>query len=230
MKKCTDFFSFVLKTQNFMHNIFYKVMLVVNIISCIASVATAVIAGMALYAWKREFIGKKKIELAAEIMRAVYDIQDLYIGVRMPMIAQAEHDEALEWIKAETAAHPGNADVCPERVNYLVPHHRLIKQQDIIEKLRSLQNQAYMYWGKEIIIAILKLTDYNFKIMQASKNLYYGKDTPEYKPLYDFIFCEKKDEKVISDDKVNKEINDIVEEFRHNLEPLYMDKRSKWVA
>ena len=205
-------------------------MITTDIISCTASVATAVIAGMALYAWKREFIGKKKIELAAEIMRAVYDIQDLYIGVRMPMIAKVEHDEALEWIKAEATARPGNADVYPERVNHLVPHQRLIKQQDVIEKLRSLQNQAYMYWGKEIIVAILKLTDYNFKIMQASKDLYYGKDTPEYRPLYDFIFCEMKDGKIVPDDKVNKDINDIVEEFRRNLEPLYIDKRSKWVA
>lgn len=205
-------------------------MIVTDIISCVASVATAVIAGMALYTWKREFIGKKKIELAAEIMHAVYDIQDLYLGARMPMIAQAEHDEALEWIKAETAAHPGNADVYPERVNHLVPHQRLIKQQDVIEKLRSLQNQAYMYWGKEIFVAILKLTDYNFKIMRVSKNLYYGKDTPEYKPLYDFIFCEMKDGKINSDDKVNKDINNIVEEFKRNLEPLYVDKRLKWVA
>ena len=203
-------------------------MMTTNIISCISSVATAIIAGMALYTWKREFIGKKKIELAAEIMRAVYDIQDLYIGVRMPMIAKVEYDEALEWIKTEAAAHPGNADVYPARINHLVPHQRLIKQQDIIEKLRSLQNQAYMYWGKEIIVAILKLTDYNFKIMQASKNLYYGEDTSKYKPLYDFIFCEMKDGKIVPDDKVNKEINEIVEEFRRNLEPLYMDKRSKW--
>ena len=203
---------------------------IANIITAFASVATAVIAGLALYTWKREFIGKKKIELAAEIMRAVYDIQDLYIGVRMPMIAQAEHDKALEWIKAETAAHPGNADVCPERVNHLVPHQRLIKQQDVIEKLRSLQNQAYMYWGKEIMLAILKLTNFNFKIMQASKDLYYGKDTLEYRPLYDFIFCEMKDGKVNPDDKVNKDINNIVEEFKRNLEPLYMDKRSKWAS
>lgn len=205
-------------------------MLFLNILSAISSVATAIIAGMALYAWKREFIGKKKIELAAEIMRTVYDIQDLYISVRMPMIAKVEHNEALEWIKAETAAHPSSAGVYPERVNHLVPHQRLIKQQDLIEKLRSLQNQAYMYWGKEIIIAILKLTDYNCKIMQASKDLYYGKDTPEYSPLYDFIFCEMKDGQIVSDDKINKEINDIVEKFRRNLEPLYMDKRSKWVA
>lgn len=209
---------------------FENIMIATDIISCTASVATAIIAVVALYTWKREFIGKKKIELAAEIMRAVYDIQDLYLGVRMPMIAQVEHDEALEWIKAEASAHPGKADVYPERVNHLVPHQRLIKQQDIIEKLRSLQNQAYMYWGKEVIVAILKLTDYNFKFMQASKDLYYGKDTPEYKPLYDFIFCEMKDGQIVSDDKVNKDINDIVEEFRRNLESLYMDKRSKWVA
>lgn len=204
-----------------------KIMIITDIISCIASIATAIIAVAALYTWKREFIGKKKIELAAEIMRAVYDIQDLYIGVRMPMIAQAEHDEALEWIKAETAAHPGNADVYPERVNHLVPHQRLIKQQDVIEKLRSLQNQAYMYWGKEIIAAFLKLTDYNWRIMRASLDLYYGQDTLEYKPLYDFIFCEMKDGKVNPDDKVNKDINNIVEEFKRNLEPLYMDKLSK---
>lgn len=205
-------------------------MIATDIISCTASVATAIVAVVALYTWKHEFIGKKKIELAAEIMRAVYDIQDLYIGVRMPMIAQIEHDEALEWIKAEAIAHPGKADVYPERVNHLVSYQRLIKQQDIIEKLRSLQNQAYMYWGKEVIVAILKLTNYNFKIMQASKDLYYGKDTPEYRPLYDFIFCEMKDGQIISDDKINKEINDIVEEFKRNLEPLYTDKQSKWVT
>lgn len=203
-------------------------MITTDIISCTASFATAVIAGMALYAWKREFIGKKKIELAAEIMRAVYAIQDLYIGVRMPMIAQVEHDEALEWIKAETAAHPGNADVYPERVNHLVPHQRLIKQQDVIEKLRSLQNQAYMYWGKEIIIAILKLTDYNFKIMQASKDLYYGKDTIEYKQLYKTIFYEIEDDQINPYDEVNMEIDAIVEEFRYNLEQLYKNKRTKW--
>ena len=34
---------------------------IANIITAFASVATAIIAGMALYAWKREFIGKKKI-------------------------------------------------------------------------------------------------------------------------------------------------------------------------
>lgn len=203
---------------------------IANTITAFASVATAVIAGLALYTWKREFIGKKKIELAAEIMHAVYDIQDLYLGVRMPMIAQTEHDEVLEWIKTEAATHPGKADVYPDRINHLVPHQRLIKQQDVIERLRKLQNQAYMYWGKEIMLAILKLTNFNFKIMLASKDLYYGKDTPEYRPLYDFIFCEMKDGKVNPDDKVNKDINNIVEEFKRNLEPLYMDKRSKWVA
>lgn len=203
---------------------------ILNTFSTIASVATAIIAGMALYAWKREFVGKKKIELAAQIMCSVYEIQDMFIGVRLPLIAKDELDDAYEWINAETAAYPGNAEVYPERIKYLVPHRRLTKQQDLIEKFRSLQNQAYMYWGREIIAAFIKLTNYNLKIMHASKDLYYGKDTPEYKPLYDTIFYEIKDNQMDPDDKINKEIDTIVEEFRRNLEPLYIDKRTKWVV
>lgn len=197
-------------------------MIVTDIISCTASVATAIIAGMALYAWKREFIGKKKIELAAEIMRAVYDIQDMYIGARLQMIAKTEIDEAYQWINSQKEMYPSKVDIYPERLKYLVPHQRLLKQQSVIDNFRKLQNQAYMYWGKEIMVAFLKLTDYNWKIMRASLDLYYGQDTPEYKPLYDLICCEKEN------DQVNTDINNIVEAFRRNLEPLYIDKQSKW--
>ena len=202
---------------------------ILNAISCIASVATVIIAVVALYTWKREFIGKKKIELAAEIMEAVYEMQDAFIYARCPAIAQPEIDEALRWIKAEKVTHPENTDVYLQRITYLIPHRRLEEKQDVINKFRTLHNKAYMYWGKDMYVAFVKLTDFNQKIMRASKNLYYGKDTPEYKPLYDLIFCEMKDGKTISDDKVNKEINDIVEEFKRNLEPLYMDKQSKWI-
>ena len=201
-----------------------------NIISALASVVTAIIAGMALYAWRLEFIGKKKIELAAEIMETVYEIQDAFIYARCPAIARPEIDEALRWIKAEKEKHPENTDVYPKRITYLIPHRRLEEKQDIINKFRTLQNKAYMYWGKDMYVAFVKLTDFNQRIMRASKNLYYSEDTPEYKPLYDLIFCEMKDGQIVSDDKVNKEIENIVEEFRRNLEPLYMDKRSKWIS
>ena len=203
---------------------------IASIISAISSIATAVIAGVALYTWKREFIGKKKIELAAQIMEAVYEVQDAFIYARNPLIAQPEIDAAHRWIKAEKIACPNGVDVYPERLTYLIPHRRLEDKQGVIEKLRSLQNQAYMYWGKEIFAAFVKLTDYNQKIMRASKNLYYGQDTPEYKPLYDIIFYEIKDGKIQADDKIGLEINNIVEEFRRNLEPLYIDKKTKWVA
>lgn len=205
-------------------------MIATDIISCTASVATVIIAVVALYTWKREFIGKKKIELAAEIMETVYEIQDAFIYARCPAIARPEIDEALRWIKAEKEKHPENTDVYPNRITYLIPHRRLEEKQDIINKFRTLQNKAYMYWGKDMYVAFVKLTDFNQRIMRASKNLYYGEDTPEYKPLYDLIFCEMKDGQIISDDKVNKEINEIVEEFRRNLEPLYTGKRSKWIS
>lgn len=45
----------LLKQRKIMNII--KLMIVIDIISCAASVTTAVMAGMALYAWKREFVG-----------------------------------------------------------------------------------------------------------------------------------------------------------------------------
>ena len=45
---------------------FENIMIATEIISCTASVVTAIIAVGALYTWKHEFIGKKKIELATE--------------------------------------------------------------------------------------------------------------------------------------------------------------------
>ena len=131
-------------------------------------------------------------------------------------------------IKNENKKYPDNSSVYPERVKYLVPHLRLSKQQKIIDNFRALQNQAYMYWGKEIITAFIKLTSYNLKIMQASKDLYYGKDTIEYKQLYKTIFYEIEDNQINPYDEVNMEIDAIVEEFRYNLEQLYKNKRTKW--
>ncbi len=203
---------------------------VADIITALGTAIMAAVAIFALRTWRKEFVGKKKIELAAQIMQYVYDIQDMLIGVRLPTIAKTELDDAYEWIKRETELHPGNAEVYPERVKYLVPHRRLSKKQEIINKFRRLQNPAYMYWGKEMIVAFVKLTAYNLKIMQASKQLYYGEDTPEYKPLYDIIFYEIKDNKMDPNDKINAEIDTIVEEFRINLEPLYKDKKTSWKA
>lgn len=201
---------------------------VANVITAFASVATAVIAGLALYTWKREFIGKKKIELAAEIMLAACELQDVYIHARIPAISKDEIDEAHKWIKAEKESHPTNADVYPERLQYLVPHRRLEQQREVLDRFRSLQNQAYIYWGKEIMSAFLKLTSYNLIILQASKDLYYGKDTPEYEHLHDIIFYKMKDGQIVSGDKISTDINNVVEEFRRILEPLYMDKRVVW--
>ena len=37
-----------------------------------------------------------------------------------------------------------------------------------------------------------------------------------------------KDGQIVSGDKISTDINNVVEEFRRNLEPLYMDKRVVW--
>ena len=46
--------------------------------------AGVIIAGMALYTWKKEFIGKKKIDLACDIIEQVCNIQDIIRYARSP--------------------------------------------------------------------------------------------------------------------------------------------------
>jgi hypothetical protein len=50
-----------------------------DIASIIIAIGTLTMAGAACFAlrtWRKEFIGKKKIELASEIMASVYEFQD----------------------------------------------------------------------------------------------------------------------------------------------------------
>lgn len=42
-----------------------------NILTALTAIVAVIIGGFALYTWRNEFIGKKKIELAAEIKESI---------------------------------------------------------------------------------------------------------------------------------------------------------------
>jgi hypothetical protein len=56
--------------------------MIANIIAIIATLGMSVAAGFALYTWQKEFIGKKKIDLACQIMENVCNMRDLLFFVR----------------------------------------------------------------------------------------------------------------------------------------------------
>ena len=54
-----------------------------GIITALSTISMAVVAGYALHTWRKEFIGKRKIELACQIMKSVYDVQDAILYARI---------------------------------------------------------------------------------------------------------------------------------------------------
>lgn len=196
--------------------------MIFNIITTIATCFMAFVAWFALKTWRNEFIGKKKIELAAEIMETVCEIQDLIIGARLRVYAREELKEVSDWMNSEKIRDPKNTEFFSDRLELLIPSYRISQGQDKIDKLRGLMNKSYLYWDMDIMKQIQALIDYTFQIRQASKNLYYGDFPEEHSEFLAILYYNG------SNDALFIKVNNIVEEFKFNLEFLYKDKQTSW--
>ena len=83
-------------------------------------------------------------------------------------------------------------------------------------------NDACLYWGLDLMKLIFELNEFSLKIRTAAKDLYYN-DTPQDPAVLENILFSND-----PNDEINKRINEIVEEIKINLEPIYKDKQFKW--
>lgn len=193
-----------------------------GIITALSTVSMAVVAGYALHTWRKEFIGKRKIELACQIMKSVYDVQDAILYARIGRINELDIKEVEQWVNSEKQRDPEHMGIFPKRYFAWVPHRKLAERQDKIEKLQSVMNDAYMYWGRELMQLIRELSGYTLKIRTAAKDLYYNDTHQDPSMLQNILFSND------SNDNINKRVNEIVKEIQVNLEPIYKDQQSAW--
>jgi len=192
--------------------------IVKEVVLLIVSIVGVWFAGNALYTWKKEFIGKKKIDLACDIVEQVCNMQDLINHARIPVSFVSEQKEIKEELKKD------DVEIKENKLFYLVAKHRILKHREEIEKFFSLRNKAQLYWNKEILDLFEKLNFVFQLINDASETLYstlMQKNDVEKAKKIIFNSYEKNDEIV---NKVQK----IVDEFKLNLEPLYKDRLTTW--
>lgn len=176
----------------------------------------------ALHTWRKEFIGKRKIELACQIMKSVYDVQDTILYARIGRINELDIKEVERWVNSEKQRDPEHMGVFPKRFHFWIPHRRLAERQDKLENLQNYMNDACLYWGLDLMKLIFELNEFSLKIRTAAKDLYYN-DTPQDPAVLENILFSND-----PNDEINKRINEIVEEIKINLEPIYKDKQFKW--
>lgn len=193
-----------------------------DIITALATISMAVVAGCALHTWRKEFIGKRKIELACQIMKSVYDVQDAILYARIGRISELDIKEVEKWVNSEKLRDPEHMGVFPDRYFAWVPHRRLAERQDKIENLQNVMNDACLYWGLELMQLICELSGYTLKIRTAAKDLYYNDTHQDPNMLQNILFSNA------SNDNINKRVNEIVKEIQVNLEPIYKDQQVEW--
>lgn len=196
---------------------------IADIFTALGTLAMAFMAGSAIRAWRKEFIGKKKIELAAEIMEAVFEVQDLIIFARNAFSTQSELEEVKEWLLAEQVKHPDKVDIYENRIQYMVANYRLTKSADKIDKLMALSNKGFMYWGIEFMKKIQELQADIVEIRRASKWMYYNEMKSQQEQSFDTLYADSK-----GTDEFSLKLSKTIEEIQINLEPLYKDQQKKW--
>lgn len=197
---------------------------IADICTALATVAMAVIAGAALRAWRQEFIGKKKIELASEIMIAVMDFQDVLTAVRQPITTPMELAEIQKWLEEVNAKKQNipNAmlwPIYPDRLLCLRPIYELNKVAAGTDAFMSIFNKSLIYFGEDLYKLLAELYSFLGKVRYASEMLY---ENPTNKEFQQIAFSDN------ANDATSQRIFAIGEEIKLNLEPLYKDQQIKW--
>lgn len=193
-----------------------------DVIETASAVTVAVCAVCALYTWRKEFVGKKKIEFAAEFVEKAIDIKEFIAYVRNGYSSTNEAEEIENELKRENKFIPNG------EVSYLVPKYRILKNDENIRSFYALRTKAFMYFGKSALKIYDVVRSDFIKIKLSSEELYKNS-------YYNYLKDEKEKQEIAviwasynSDDKIDLEIEKVVEELKLNLEPLYQDKTFKW--
>lgn len=196
-----------------------------NIVTALSTFAMTIIAWFALHTWRKEFIGKKKIELAAEIMDTVFRFQDVLMNARIAISTPQEINEIKEWLEEVNFRKQNVLNSIPwsiysDRMHYLTPVHRLNKNSETIDKFGAILNKSFFYWDENLYKLLHELHSFLGKIRYASEMLY---ENPNAKEFFDIAFANEK-----ATDEMSKRIFGIGDEIKLNLELVYKDKQTKW--
>lgn len=118
------------------------VKIIMEILSALSIIVASLVAIYGINAWKREFQGKRQIELAEDVLALFYEARDTIGAVRNPFGFQGEG----------STRKPENNET-PEQKNardraYSV-YERLQKHNVIFSKLHSMRYQFMARFGKE---------------------------------------------------------------------------------
>ena len=138
-----------------------------TVASILQSVAAVVVAGVAIagfFLWRREMVGKRKMEAAERALTLFYQVKNTLEWVRFP--GSNPH---------ESANRPKGENESPEDSRdkdvYYVPIARLIQEKDSLAELGTLRFSFMALFGKDNIEPFNTIKNITSQIQVASFHL-----------------------------------------------------------
>jgi hypothetical protein len=117
-----------------------QIKLILEIISTSAIVAASIVAIYGINAWRKEFQGKRKIELAEEVLALFYEAKDAVSAIRNPLGYVGEGSSR----KPQEGETPRQKEA---RDRTYVVYERYDKRKEVFNKLHSLRYQFMARFG-----------------------------------------------------------------------------------
>ena len=189
-----------------------------SVLTYLASFLAIYVAYKALETWKKEFIGKKKIDLACDIIEQVCNIQDIIRHARNPVLSIGESNEIIKDLTIN------NEEIKENKLCCFAVKYRLNNKKEEIYNFFKLRNKAQLYWDDDILDLFNKLNKIITSIIAAAEYLYEYVDLdPEMKKA-----CESKIWSDLDNNKIDLAVQKIVDEFKLNLRESYKERITKW--
>jgi hypothetical protein len=137
-----------------------------KLISAGATVFAACVAIYGINAWRREFKGKRDIELAEEVLELCYKASDAIRAIRSPLGYSHEGKKVIERMKSE--GKEGDIDLRMATVL-----ERYEAREETFQKLQMLRYRFMARFGKDKTKPFDDLRDCVNRVFLAAKALFY---------------------------------------------------------
>lgn len=131
--------------------------------ACLVSV-TAVVTLLGVNAWRQQMIGKRKAELAEQVLISFYEARDVFIWARSWGILGGESE-------SRTSSDDEDEKIKQQRNTYFIPIERLTQQKELFSKLRAQQYAFKAYFGEDTVKPFNILNQAHNTIIGAASTL-----------------------------------------------------------
>jgi hypothetical protein len=193
--------------------------MILEIINTMAILIASVVAIYGIDAWKKEFSGKRRIELAEDILALFYEAKDIISAVRSPFGFQGEGSTR----KPQEGETPQQKQV---RDRAYVVYERFEKGQEVFNKLHSKRYQFMARFGTDKIKPFEELRRIEIEIAVFARALERiwerGADGEESeKRKYEAVIWEKSE-----DDEINTRLKKVISDIEAICRPIILGKKT----